>query len=92
MGKKAIDARIPSLIRNGVQEKERSFFFIVGDKARNQLPNLHVILVMSADLKMNKSVLWAYKKKLLGFTSHRQKKERETKIKKDIKRESKRGK
>ncbi|EGW34245.1 uncharacterized protein SPAPADRAFT_49303 [Spathaspora passalidarum NRRL Y-27907] len=83
MGKKAIDARIPSLIRNGVQEKQRSFFIIVGDKARNQLPNLHY-LMMSSDLKMNKSVLWAYKKKLLGFTSHRQK--REAKIKKDIKR------
>lgn len=83
MGRKAIDSRIPSLIRNGVQEKQRSFFFIVGDKARNQLPNLHY-LMMSADLKMNKSVLWAYKKKLLGFTSHRQK--RENKIKKDIKR------
>ncbi|KAK6460073.1 putative ATPase [Scheffersomyces coipomensis] len=83
MGKKAIDARIPALIRNGVQSKERSFFFIVGDRARNQLPNLHY-LMMSADLKMNKSVLWAYKKKLLGFTSHRQK--REAKIKKDVKR------
>ncbi|CUM64123.1 uncharacterized protein PRCAT00001714001 [Priceomyces carsonii] len=83
MGKKAIDSRIPSLIRNGVQENQRSFFFIVGDKARNQLPNLHY-LMMSADLKMNKSVLWAYKKKLAGFTSHRKK--RETKIKKDIKR------
>ncbi|OBA26154.1 DUF699-domain-containing protein [Hanseniaspora valbyensis NRRL Y-1626] len=83
MAKKAIDSRIPALIRNGVQTKERSFFFIVGDKARNQLPNLHY-LMMSADLKMNKSVLWAYKKKLLGFTSH--KKKRENKIKKDIKR------
>ncbi|OBA19422.1 DUF699-domain-containing protein [Metschnikowia bicuspidata var. bicuspidata NRRL YB-4993] len=83
MGKKAIDSRIPALIRNGVQEKQRSFFIIVGDKARNQLPNLHY-LMMSADLKMNKSVLWAYKKQLLGFTSHRKK--RETKIKKDIKR------
>ncbi|ODQ82327.1 hypothetical protein BABINDRAFT_158946 [Babjeviella inositovora NRRL Y-12698] len=83
MGKKAIDSRIPALIRNGVQEKQRSFFFIVGDKARNQLPNLHY-LMMSADLKMNKSVLWAYKKQLLGFTSHRKK--REAKIKKDIKR------
>ncbi|ODV97411.1 hypothetical protein PACTADRAFT_49128 [Pachysolen tannophilus NRRL Y-2460] len=83
MGKKAIDSRIPALIRNGVQEKERSFFVIVGDKARNQLPNLHY-LMMSANLKMNKSVLWAYKKKLLGFTSHRKK--REAKIKKDIKR------
>lgn len=83
MGKKAIDSRIPALIRNGVQEKQRSFLIIVGDKARNQLPNLHY-LMMSADLKMNKSVLWAYKKQLLGFTSHRKK--RENKIKKEIKR------
>ncbi|CDO96457.1 unnamed protein product [Kluyveromyces dobzhanskii CBS 2104] len=83
MGKKAIDSRVPALIRNGVQTKQRSFFVIVGDNARNQLPNLHY-LMMSADLKMNKSVLWTYKKKLLGFTSHRKK--RETKIKKEIKR------
>ncbi|SCU85526.1 LADA_0D08064g1_1 [Lachancea dasiensis] len=83
MAKKAIDSRIPSLIRNGAQTKQRSFFVIVGDRARNQLPNLHY-LMMSADLKMNKSVLWAYKKKLLGFTSHRKK--REAKIKKEIKR------
>ncbi|CAI5755847.1 unnamed protein product [Candida verbasci] len=82
MPKRAIDSRIPALIRNGVQENQRSFFIIVGDKAKNQLPNLHY-LMMSADLKMNKSILWAYKKKLLGFTSHRQK--RETKIKKEIK-------
>lgn len=65
------------------QSSEASFFVIVGDRARNQLPNLHY-LMMSADLKMNKSVLWAYKKKLLGFTSHRKK--REAKIKKEIKR------
>jgi N-acetyltransferase 10 len=36
------------------------------------------------DVKQNKSVLWAYKNKLLGFTSHRKK--RENKIKKEIKR------
>lgn len=83
MVKKAIDSRIPALIRNGSQTKQRSFFVIVGDRARNQLPNLHY-LMMSSDLKMNKSVLWAYKKKLLGFTSHRKK--REAKIKKEIKR------
>ncbi|QLQ79651.1 hypothetical protein HG537_0C02980 [Torulaspora globosa] len=83
MVKKAIDSRIPALVRNGVQTKQRSFFIIIGDRARNQLPNLHY-LMMSADLKMNKSVLWAYKKKLLGFTSHRKK--REAKIKKEIKR------
>ncbi|KAI9836538.1 MAG: N-acetyltransferase 10, partial [Sclerophora amabilis] len=38
----------------------------------------------SVDVKQNKSVLWAYKHKLLGFSSHRRK--RETKIKKEIKR------
>lgn len=83
MGKKVIDSRIPALIRNGSQQKERSFFIIVGDKARNQIPNLH-FLMMSSDIKMNKSVLWTYKKQLLGFTSHRKK--REAKIKKEIKR------
>lgn len=82
MGKKAIDFRIPTLIRNNVQEKQRSLFIIVGDKARNQLPNLHY-LMMSSDLKMNKSILWAYKKSLLGFTSHRKK--REKKIKQEVK-------
>lgn len=83
MVKKQVDSRIPALISNGVQEKQRSFFFIVGDKAKYQLPNLH-LLMMKADLKMNKSILWAYKKDLLGFTSHR--KNREMKIKKDVKR------
>ncbi|KAK9470259.1 GNAT acetyltransferase 2-domain-containing protein [Dipodascopsis tothii] len=83
MVKKAIDSRIPTLIRNGVQERKRSFFVIIGDHARDQLPNLHYIL-SSADLKMNKSVLWAYKKDLMGFTSHRKK--REQKIKRDVKR------
>ncbi|KAI9873129.1 MAG: killer toxin resistant protein [Pleopsidium flavum] len=38
----------------------------------------------SVDIKQNKSVLWAYKKDLLGFTSHRKK--RENKIKKEVKR------
>ena len=38
----------------------------------------------SMDMRQNKSVLWAYKSKLLGFTSHRKK--RENKIKKEIRR------
>jgi N-acetyltransferase 10 len=38
----------------------------------------------SVDVKQNKSVLWAYKKDLLGFTSHRKK--REARIRKEIKR------
>lgn len=81
--KKVLDSRIPSLIRNGVDTRERSFIIMVGDKSRNQIPNLHY-LMMNANLKMNKSILWAYKKKLLGFTSHRL--NREKKIRKDVKR------
>ena len=83
MPKKALDSRIPALIRNGIQEKKRSFFVIVGDHAKDVIVHLHYIM-SSVDIKQNKSVLWAYKKDLLGFTSHRKK--RESKIKKEIKR------
>lgn len=83
MVKKAIDSRIPALIRNGAQEKKRSFFVIVGDRQKDVIVNLYHIL-LNVDVKLNKSVLWAYKNKLLGFTSHRKK--REKKIKKEIKR------
>ncbi|EMC95243.1 hypothetical protein BAUCODRAFT_72924 [Baudoinia panamericana UAMH 10762] len=83
MVKKAIDARIPALIRNGVLEKKRSFFVIVGDRQKDVIVNLYHIL-LNLDIKLNKSVLWAYKNKLLGFTSHRKK--REKKVKKEIKR------
>ncbi|KAG0135931.1 GNAT acetyltransferase 2-domain-containing protein [Tuber indicum] len=83
MVKKAIDKRIPDLIRNGVQEKKRSFFVVVGDRGKDVILNLHYILG-SADPKQNKSVLWTYKKDLLGFSSHRKK--REAKIKKEVKR------
>lgn len=81
--KKALDSRIPALIRNGVDERQRSFIIMVGDKSRNQIPNLHY-LMMNANLKMNKNVIWAYKKKLLGFTSNRL--NREKKMRKDVKR------
>ena len=83
MVKKAIDSRIPALIRNGAQEKKRSFFVIVGDRQKEVIVNLYHIL-LNVDLKLNKTVLWAYKNKLLGFTSHRRK--REKKIKKEIRR------
>ncbi|KAF2202862.1 DUF699-domain-containing protein [Delitschia confertaspora ATCC 74209] len=83
MVKKAIDSRIPALIRNGAQEKKRSFFVVVGDRQKDVIVNLYHIL-LNVDLKLNKSVLWAYKNKLLGFSSHRKK--REKKIKNEIKR------
>ncbi|KAK7545532.1 N-acetyltransferase-like protein [Phyllosticta citricarpa] len=83
MVKKAIDSRIPALIRNGAQEKKRSFFVVVGDRQKDVIVNLYHIL-LNVDVKLNKSVLWAYKNKLLGFSSHRKK--REKKIKNEIKR------
>ncbi|KAM4058105.1 GNAT acetyltransferase 2 domain-containing protein [Hirsutella rhossiliensis] len=83
MSRKQVDQRIQTLIRNGLQEKKRSFFVVVGDRAKDVIVHLHYIM-SSMDIKQNKSVLWAYKSKLLGFTSHRKK--REQKIKKEIKR------
>ena len=54
-------------MRNCVQEKKRSFFVVVGDRAKDVIVNLYHIK-SNMDLKQNKSVLWAYKNKLLGFT------------------------
>lgn len=56
---------------------------VVGDRAKDVIVHLHYIM-SSVDIRQNKSVLWAYKKDLLGFTSHRKK--REAKIRKDVKR------
>ncbi|CAG8452327.1 845_t:CDS:10 [Ambispora leptoticha] len=81
MVKKVIDSRIPTLIKNGVRNKHRSFFVMIGDKGRDQVVNLHWLL-SQAQVASRPSVLWCYKKEL-GFTSHRKK--REAKIKKEIK-------
>ena len=64
MPRKAIDSRIPALIRNGIQEKKRSFVVVVGDRAKDVIVHLHYIM-SSVDIKQNKSVLWAYKKRSL---------------------------
>ncbi|KAK4664944.1 N-acetyltransferase 10 [Podospora pseudopauciseta] len=80
---KVVDSRIPTLIRNGLQEKKRSFFVVVGDHAKDAIVHLYYIM-SSMEVRHNKQVLWTYKNKLLGFTSHRKK--RENKIKKEIKR------
>lgn len=56
---------------------------MVGDRSKDAIVHLYYIM-SSMDVRQNKSVLWAYKNKLLGFTSHRKK--RENKIKKEIKR------
>ncbi|CAB4420905.1 unnamed protein product [Rhizophagus irregularis] len=80
--KKVIDSRINTLVKNGVQNKHRTFFVVVGDKGKDQVVNLHWLL-SQAQVTARPSVLWCYKKEL-GFSSHRKK--REAKIKKEIKR------
>ncbi|KAJ1856334.1 N-acetyltransferase 10 [Coemansia sp. RSA 720] len=82
MVRKAVDSRINTLIKNGVQQNHRSFFVLVGDKGKDQVVNLHWMLSQARD-SGRPSVLWCYKKDL-GFTSHRKK--REAKLKRDIKR------
>ncbi|KAG6857245.1 hypothetical protein H0H87_007078 [Tephrocybe sp. NHM501043] len=80
--RKQLDPRIPILINNNVKKNHRSFVVLVGDKARDQIVNLHFLL-SQARISARPSVLWCYKKEL-GFTTHRKK--REAKIKRDVKR------
>jgi hypothetical protein len=78
MVKKKVDARIRTLLENGVKTGHRSLFLIVGDHGRDQVVNLHYMLSKAA-VKTRPSVLWCYKKEL-GFTSHRQKRMRKIKV------------
>jgi len=82
MVRKKVDARIRTLIENGVKEGHRSMFLMVGDKGKEQIVNLHYILA-KAQVKSRPSVLWCYKKDL-GFSSNRKKRARQ--IKKEIRR------
>ncbi|KAL5006527.1 hypothetical protein ScPMuIL_015333 [Solemya velum] len=75
MVRKKIDNRIRVLIENGVQNRHRSMFVVVGDHGRDQMVILHHML-SKAVIKARPSVLWCYKKEL-GFSSHRKKRMRQ---------------
>ncbi|XP_046583155.1 RNA cytidine acetyltransferase-like [Haliotis rubra] len=75
MVRKKIDNRIRVLVENGVANKHRSMFVIVGDHGRDQVVILHHML-SKAVVKARPSVLWCYKKEL-GFSSHRKKRMRQ---------------
>ena len=75
--RKKVDARVRTLIENGVKLRHRSLFVIVGDGGREQVVNLHHML-SKAVVKARPSVLWCYKKEL-GFTSHRKKRAKQVK-------------
>lgn len=82
MVKKKVDARIRTLIENGVALRHRTMFVIVGDRGRDQVVNLHYML-SKCRVRARPNVLWCYKKEL-GFSSNR--KQRARKLNKDIKR------
>lgn len=82
MVKKKVDERIRTLIENGVQTRHRSLFVMVGDHGKDQIPNLHYILSKSQVAK-RPPVLWCYKKEL-GFSSHKKKRMKQMKKKKQL--------
>eukprot|EP00051_Salpingoeca_urceolata_P018919 m.269885 g.269885 ORF g.269885 m.269885 type:complete len:1037 (-) comp19306_c0_seq8:61-3171(-) len=79
MVKKRIDDRVLTLIQNGVKQRQRSVFVLVGDRGREQVVNLHYMR-SQAEVSARPSVLWCYKKDL-GFTTNRRKRIKEMKKK-----------
>uniref|UniRef100_A0A6T6YLF8 RNA cytidine acetyltransferase n=1 Tax=Amorphochlora amoebiformis TaxID=1561963 RepID=A0A6T6YLF8_9EUKA len=78
--RKKVDTRVRTLIENGVKMGHRTMFVVVGDRAKEQVANLHFIL-SKATVTNRPSVLWCYNKDL-GFTTHRKK--RALKIRREI--------
>lgn len=64
--KKKVDSRVRNLIEQGVGDRHRSFFVVVGDRGRDQVMFLHYMLAKSR-VAQKPSVLWCYKKEL-GFS------------------------
>ncbi|KAM8808037.1 RNA cytidine acetyltransferase [Eudromia elegans] len=75
MQRRKVDNRLRVLIENGVAERQRGLFVVVGDRGKDQVVILHHML-SKATVKARPSVLWCYKKEL-GFTSHRKKRMRQ---------------
>ena len=71
--KKKIDKRIIDLINHCSITNERSIFLIVGDNAREQIPNLHFLYSQSNSFERLKKleILWCYKKEL-DLSNHQQ--------------------
>ncbi|KAI4993046.1 hypothetical protein ZWY2020_007359 [Hordeum vulgare] len=75
--RKKVDERIRTLIENGVRQRQRSMFIIVGDKSRDQIVNLNYMLAKSR-VKSRPSVLWCYRNKL-EISNHRKKRAKQIK-------------
>ncbi|KAH9669507.1 RNA cytidine acetyltransferase 1 [Citrus sinensis] len=75
--RKKVDERIRTLIENGVKQRHRSMFVIIGDKSRDQIVNLHY-MQSKAVVKSRPTVLWCYKDKL-ELSSHKKKRQKQIK-------------
>ena len=75
--RKKVDSRIRTLVENGVKLNERTLFVVVGDRAREQVVNLHYML-SKAVVKARPNVLWCYKKELY-LSSHKKKRVKQIK-------------
>ncbi|EGG25141.1 N-acetyltransferase [Cavenderia fasciculata] len=80
MVRKKVDNRVRTVIENAVATNHRSFLVLVGDRGKDQIPNLHYILSKSV-VKARPNVLWCYKKDL-NLSKNRKKK---MKVKETIK-------
>ncbi|KAL3069386.1 hypothetical protein niasHS_018111 [Heterodera schachtii] len=81
MGRIKLDGRIRAQIERGVANRWRSLFIIIGDKAKDQAVTLHHILAKTTT-GGRPSVLWCYKKET-EFSSHRKKRIKELKKRKE---------
>ncbi|KAG2617256.1 hypothetical protein PVAP13_3NG179514 [Panicum virgatum] len=75
--RKKIPQCICTLIDNGVRQRHRSMFIIVGDKSRDQIVNLNYLLSKSR-VNSRPSVLWCYRDKL-EISSHKKKRTKQIK-------------
>eukprot|EP00435_Cladocopium_sp_Y103_P043212 s1796_g12.t1 len=74
--RKKVDARVRTLVENGIKSHTRCMFVIVGDHGRDQVVNLHFMVNKITNAKP--SVLWCYKKEL-GFSTHKKKRMKQVK-------------
>ncbi|GFH15870.1 DUF1726 domain-containing protein, partial [Haematococcus lacustris] len=75
--RKKVDSRIRTLVENCVKLRQRALMVIIGDKAREQVVNLHYML-SKASVKARPTVLWCYKKDLY-LSSNRKKRVKQIK-------------
>lgn len=69
--KKKVDPRIRTLLEECVANNHRGVIVLVGDKARDQVVNIHYML-SKLTVAARPSVLWCYKTEL-GFSSNKKK-------------------